>query len=173
MRPSVKVGDLDVNWFYYLTDGLYPRFRIFVQTIAAARNKKEKKFSVHQEGARKSVERVFGVLFSRFHILCKPSRLWQKEDMNYIVKACCIIHNMICEERKDQYSGTTNIRIESEEDRMPIEVSLVTDSSCTYEQAAIWRCDVDKIEDEDEYFELQRNLVQHIWNISGKETTEE
>jgi Plant transposon protein len=62
-RPETVISGMPLTWYYYLTNGIYPRFRFFVPTFSNPRNLKEKLFGKHQEGARKSVERVFGVLF--------------------------------------------------------------------------------------------------------------
>ena len=75
VRPTIDIAGKLVDWYYYLADGVYPRYLIFLQSVVDAKTKKEKLFGAHQEGARKAVEGVFVVLFSRFHILCKPSRL--------------------------------------------------------------------------------------------------
>lgn len=44
-------------------------------------------------------ERVYGVLIIWWHIISNPSRLWYMEEMKYISKACCILHNVIMEQR--------------------------------------------------------------------------
>ena len=54
-------------------------------------------FTQVQESVRKDVERAFGVLQARFHVLCTPSKLWYLQDIHYIVKACVLLHNMIIE----------------------------------------------------------------------------
>jgi Plant transposon protein len=87
-RPETVISGMPLTWYYYLVDGIYHRFRIFVSTFSNPRNLKENLFGKHQERARKSVERVFGVLFKRFQILYRPSRLWHKSDMLSIVEAC-------------------------------------------------------------------------------------
>ena len=132
---------------------VYPRYRILVQTVADAKTKREKQFGAHQEGARKAVERVFGVRITRFHLLCKPSRLWYEEDMIDVVKCCRIIHNIVCESRLENYTGMTNIRIGMEEP-LPSQLNLVDSRDCTYDQAELWRKHVDPIEDPDEHCEL-------------------
>jgi Plant transposon protein len=71
----------------------------------------EKLFCKQQEGARKAVERVFGVLFKRFQILYHPSRLWHIETTSDIATACVIIHNMVCEERRASYTGNGAVRL--------------------------------------------------------------
>jgi Plant transposon protein len=49
----------------------------------------------------KCVERAFGDLFARFHILCTQGRSWFSDDMGTVVQACASLHNMIVEARKN------------------------------------------------------------------------
>lgn len=94
------------NWYYLLTDGIYPQnYKIFQSSIPNATSNKEKLFCRMQEGARKCVERVFGVLFKRFGILNVPGRLWCDREMGYIIKACVVLHNMCVVERRSMFVG--------------------------------------------------------------------
>lgn len=90
---------------YYLADGIYPNWALFVKTISEPRNDKDKNFSAAQEALRKDIERAFGVLTCRFQILKYPCRFWYVEDMCNVVKACIVLHNMIVEERRDEYDS--------------------------------------------------------------------
>ncbi|XP_057518349.1 uncharacterized protein LOC130799262 [Amaranthus tricolor] len=47
---------------YYLTDGIYPKWATFIQSITEPQTAKARLFAQHQEAARKDVERAFGVL---------------------------------------------------------------------------------------------------------------
>ena len=51
---------------YYLADGIYPRWPVFVKTIRHANDDRKAYFAQWQESARKDVERAFGVLQSRW-----------------------------------------------------------------------------------------------------------
>jgi len=57
---------------YYLADEIYPNWSTFVKTIPRPLGAKRKYFASKQESARKDVERVFGVLQSRFAIVRGP-----------------------------------------------------------------------------------------------------
>ncbi|XP_057249976.1 uncharacterized protein LOC130591083 [Beta vulgaris subsp. vulgaris] len=70
---------------YYLTDGIYPNWATFIQSVTCPHTLKDKLFAQHQEGARKDVERAFGVLQSRFAIVRKPSLAWDEEILNDII----------------------------------------------------------------------------------------
>ena len=85
---------------YYLADGIYPQWSTFVKTIPAPQGNKRKLFARKQEGARKDVERAFGVLQARFAIVRGPARFWDQEDLWYILTACVIMHNMIVEDEE-------------------------------------------------------------------------
>ncbi|WZZ64799.1 hypothetical protein YC2023_076169 [Brassica napus] len=50
------------------------------------------------------VERAFGVLQSRFEVVKNPSKLWDKDKIANIMKACIILHNMIVEDERSTYT---------------------------------------------------------------------
>ena len=56
--PKVRysVNGNKYNMGYYLVDGIYPEWAIFVKTIPLPQTEKAKLFAQHQEGARKDVE---------------------------------------------------------------------------------------------------------------------
>jgi Plant transposon protein len=117
------------------------------------------------QGARKSVERVFGVLFARFHVLCKPSRLWYKEDMADVVAASCIIHNMIIAKSEVQ-GGTRNVAT-LDDTAFPSGVHRVQDPQGTYERAQFWRGNADMVEDAGQHMALQSALADRMWDTHG------
>ncbi|XP_030924673.1 uncharacterized protein LOC115951648 [Quercus lobata] len=86
---------------YYLTDGIYLKWSTFVKTIPSPRGQKRKLFVKAQEANRKDIERAFGVLQSRFTIVCGPIRFFYSETLQDIMKACVILHNMIVEDARD------------------------------------------------------------------------
>jgi hypothetical protein len=88
---------------YWLADGIYPAFAIFVKTIKGAVGAKLKHFSSCQEAVRKDIERAFGILMQRFHFLSSSCRMWNKEDAMEVLRACVILHNMCVEHRRDHY----------------------------------------------------------------------
>nr|GEY83761.1 protein ALP1-like [Tanacetum cinerariifolium] len=47
---------------YYLADGIYPQWATFMKSFTVANDAKHAYFKKRQEGARKDVERAFGVL---------------------------------------------------------------------------------------------------------------
>jgi Plant transposon protein len=154
-----------VDWFYFLCDSIYPRFRIFATTIGNPWTPRENLYASALEGARKSVERVFGVLFFRFHILYRPSRLWYKEDMADVVAACCIIHNIIIANSEVQ-GGTRNIAT-LDDTALPSDVHRVEDPQGTYERAQFWRGNADMVEDAEQHMALKYTLADSMWDTHG------
>ncbi|CDF36381.1 unnamed protein product [Chondrus crispus] len=170
IRPETEVAGMKLDWYYYFTDGIYPQYRILMSSISEPVTKKEKLYSSYQEGTRKAVERVFGVLFQRFRLLYQPSRLWYKEDMNSIVRACCILHNNIVKSRLHTYNGTAALRFTDEETTLPSDIQIVSTGEGTYEQATFWRKYIDPIEKTTEHVKLKNALAEHIWNQDGDES---
>ena len=86
---------------YYLVDRIYPSWRLFIKTITEADSDEEALLAKLQEAVRNYVDRAFGVLVVRFHILARPSRFWYRSDIVIVMKACVIMHKMVVEARRD------------------------------------------------------------------------
>ena len=80
---------------YLLCDSIYPEWPLFSKPIQNTNVRKERKYSRIQEAARKDVERLFGVVQSRFEILRRELRKWELDDVVTIANACMILHNLI------------------------------------------------------------------------------
>uniref|UniRef100_A0A0D3AV16 Myb-like domain-containing protein n=1 Tax=Brassica oleracea var. oleracea TaxID=109376 RepID=A0A0D3AV16_BRAOL len=83
---------------YYITDGIYPKWATFIQSIPLPQGPKAVLFAQRQEAVRKDVERAFGVLQARFAIVKNAALFWDKVKIGKIVRACIILHNMIVED---------------------------------------------------------------------------
>ncbi|XP_056850878.1 uncharacterized protein LOC130500155 [Raphanus sativus] len=70
IAPQVNfyVNGREYNLAYYLTDGIYPKWATFIQSIRLPQGPKNKLFAKTQESVRKDVERAFGVLQARFAV---------------------------------------------------------------------------------------------------------
>jgi hypothetical protein len=88
------------NICYYLADGTYLEWSIFVKSISLPISDKDRRFTKEQEGVKKDIERAFGVLQCQFCILKWPARLYDRRQLEQIVLACVILHNMIVEDEK-------------------------------------------------------------------------
>lgn len=85
---------------YWLADGIYSRYSIFVHTVIFSKNVNEKCLARHQEGRRKDVERAFGVLQAKWNKVAQPAGFWTVEKMDLIVRACLILHNAMVGKRE-------------------------------------------------------------------------
>ncbi|KAK1425747.1 hypothetical protein QVD17_21102 [Tagetes erecta] len=71
-NTSFYLNERLYKYGYYLTDGIYPKWAVFVKAYLYPTEPKEIRFKRVQEGARKDVERAFGVLKSKWAILSRP-----------------------------------------------------------------------------------------------------
>ncbi|XP_020963956.1 uncharacterized protein LOC107611361 [Arachis ipaensis] len=87
--PEVNytINDNNYTMGYYSADGIYPECDTFVKSISKPQWEKRKLFAQYQEGQRKDVERVFGVLQARFAIIRGPARFWKKKKLANIMRA--------------------------------------------------------------------------------------
>ncbi|XP_056691669.1 uncharacterized protein [Spinacia oleracea] len=58
---------------YYLNDGIYPKWPVFIPAIRLPMNPVDELFTQRKESVRKVVERAFGVLQSCFAIIQRPT----------------------------------------------------------------------------------------------------
>ncbi|XP_065095815.1 uncharacterized protein LOC135717617 [Ochlerotatus camptorhynchus] len=147
---------------YYLADGIYPPLSTLVQTIPAPVGQKRKHFAKQQEAARKDVERAFGVLMARFAILKNPARLWHKDDLAIIIRACIILHNMVIEYQRDA-------SIEVDRDTWNNDETL---NMGTYRDNVNFTAFLEHYEDVHNaavHLQLQEDLIEHVWIVKGEE----
>ncbi|GJT52946.1 ALP1-like protein isoform X1 [Tanacetum coccineum] len=85
---------------YYLADGIYPQWATFVKSFTVANDAKHAYFKKRQEGARKDVERAFGVLQGRWGIIQQPARSYHVNTLRRVMYSCIILHNMILKDQK-------------------------------------------------------------------------
>ncbi|CAH9116770.1 unnamed protein product [Cuscuta epithymum] len=150
------------NMGYYLSDGIYPQYATLIQTISQPTSMKEKLFAKCQESIRKDVERAFGVLQSRWHIVKGPARMWSVTDLGKIMKTCIILHNMIIESEVDQGINPENWQPESEE---AVE-SVTLEHDFTYLVSRI-NNRMKQIQDKRVHKDLKRDLINHLWEVYG------
>uniref|UniRef100_A0A453G362 DDE Tnp4 domain-containing protein n=4 Tax=Aegilops tauschii subsp. strangulata TaxID=200361 RepID=A0A453G362_AEGTS len=145
---------------YYLADGIYPPWATFVKTIPSPEGRKKKHFAKRQEGARKDVERAFGVLQSRFAIVRGPAKGWKRKEIGDLMKACIIMHNMIVDDERD--SGPRDYNYDS------MGVKVVPSRSHA-EQLSVFIQMNQRITNRAFHSLLQDDLVEHIWQKFGDE----
>ena len=71
-NDTFQINGCEYNHYYLLTDGIYPKWSGFVQSIHLLSYAKSAYFASQQEAVRKDVERCFGVLQARFAIVKNP-----------------------------------------------------------------------------------------------------
>jgi Plant transposon protein/Ulp1 protease family, C-terminal catalytic domain len=101
-KSGVVPFDVDDDSFrrtFMLVDGIYPKYSRFMGAVKQPITDEEKKFSAWQEGARKDVERGFGVLQCRWQAIEHPIHTHNPEKIPKMISTCLILHNMCVAER--------------------------------------------------------------------------
>lgn len=62
---NYEINGCRQSLLYYLADGIYPNWALFVKTISENLSEKDKHFATAQEAIIKDAERDFGVLLMR------------------------------------------------------------------------------------------------------------
>uniref|UniRef100_A0A0D3CQE2 DDE Tnp4 domain-containing protein n=1 Tax=Brassica oleracea var. oleracea TaxID=109376 RepID=A0A0D3CQE2_BRAOL len=163
-KVKFKVNNHTYRMAYYLTDGIYPNWSTFIQSIPLPQGPKAEKFAKKQESARKDVERAFGVLQSRFAIVKNPALLWDKEKIGKIMKTCVILHNMIVENERHGYAQINTSEFESGESNRSSRV-IRRDSIHVGDMLAMRR----EVRDPDKHARLKADLMENIWQKFGDE----
>ncbi|XP_022031115.1 uncharacterized protein LOC110932062 [Helianthus annuus] len=99
-KGAFFVNDVEYMHGYYLVDGIYPEWAVFMKSLSkdGTLDLKRVKFNKVQMAARKDIKRTFGVLKKRWRILSMACRLYQKDQIRNVMYACIILHNMILED---------------------------------------------------------------------------
>ena len=84
---------------FLLVDGAYPAYSRFVRTISPSITEEEKNFARWQEGARKDIERAFGVLQCRWKAMATPIQSMGLKMATNVTACCVILHNMCVSDR--------------------------------------------------------------------------
>ena len=170
MEPEIIIGELTLTWVYMLSDGIYPKVKHLINSMLGDTTR-ENLFARQQEAVRKAVERVFALLFSRFNIIYQPSRLFDKGYMEDVIFACCILHNMIGEVRKESYTGTRNARVTDLKEFIGqvSGVTLITEPEDLREASLFWMSRLNEDESPLLHKTLKEALASAMWNSKGEE----
>lgn len=155
--PTVnfKVNDHDYNYGYYLADGIYPNWPVFMKGIPAPQTQQDQHFTRVQAALRKDVECAFGVLKARFNILSVPGRAYSIQMLSLIMRACVILHNMIIDDERDQDLDNNYETVHSV-------VGPRVNEGAPPCLAARLQADTD-MRSSAQYHQLQADLVQHLY----------
>lgn len=131
-------------------------------------------YASRHKGRRKDVERVFGVLQKRFHVLFHPAKGWSKKMNGIVVIACLVLHNMIVEDEFDDGIAEEN-DYERKRNRVDTACSRVTapilddiENNAAGDSLA-FAARFQDIKDEDSHNHLQQALIKHLWDIHANE----
>ena len=151
---------------YYLTDGIYPKWATFVQSIPLPQGPKASLFATHQEAVCKDVKRDFGVLQARFAIVKNPALLWDKIKIGKIMRSCIILHNMIVEDERDGYTQyDVSVFAQPESNRSSqVDFMYFTDMPSNFGNMMSIR---NRVRDNTIHQQLKADLVEHIWQKFG------
>uniref|UniRef100_A0A452YL60 DDE Tnp4 domain-containing protein n=1 Tax=Aegilops tauschii subsp. strangulata TaxID=200361 RepID=A0A452YL60_AEGTS len=150
---------------YYLVDGIYLEWATFVKNIPLGQSEKNILYSKKQEGARKDVERAFGILQARFAILRYAANYWHHSTLANIMYACIILYNMIVEDERGNYSGAHDYNYDYE--RHP--VASVHHENGPIDGFANLLERNNSFRDRATHRRLKRDLIQHIWDKSQQD----
>ena len=169
-----KINGVRRNKPYWLTDGIYPDWPVFIDSIMNPSTKKQKFFAAMQEATRKDIERAFGVLQSMWHIITVPSRFESITMMQKVMTCVVILHNMVVEERghaavEDGDAFAEDVKVRAGAAPMwegMVAVSTSKESVTPGSLAA--RCVVQEFTTRTQEKELtKRLLVNHLWEQHG------
>ncbi|CDF38544.1 unnamed protein product [Chondrus crispus] len=160
-RFSFVVDGTTYNTPYYFADGIYPSWAMFIKTLRKSSSPEAKRFSAAQEAVRKDIERAFGVLVARFHILKAPCLLRDRTTMASVMRACIIMHNMVVESRRDDYeSGHYNASAS-------FEFGISTNLAAFHAWANTVEKRLNEFTSRTGHSALRQSLIRHIWSRFG------
>ncbi|XP_019091890.1 PREDICTED: uncharacterized protein LOC104780121 isoform X1 [Camelina sativa] len=159
------VNGREYNLPYYLTDGIYPNWATFIQSIRLPQGMKNSLFSKKQEAVRKDVERAFGVLQARFAVIKNPSRLWNKYKMANVIRSCIILHNMIVEDERHTYSYRNIVSEFQHGEHVDQTYTVGAPGVGSNISTTITR--QTRLRDKQAHDQLKHDLIEHIWTNFG------
>ncbi|XP_048618793.1 putative nuclease HARBI1 isoform X1 [Brassica napus] len=165
-RVTYMVNGLQYDLAYYLTDGIYPKWSTFIQSITLPQGSKAALFAKVQEATRKDVERAFGVLQARFAIVKNPALSLDKEKIGKIMRACIILHNMIVENERGGYTLYDTSKFEEGESSRSSHVEHINNMPSHFGNMLGLR---NQVRDRHTHEALKNNLIENIWNKFGND----
>lgn len=121
---------------------------------------------MHHSLSRKSIERLFGVLFRQFRILYNRGRLKCVKNIHTMVKACCILHNIISGARGCEGTMQFTPKLE-EHDDFGLNLKKVMSTECRVGQARQRNKEFQNFESATLQAEFTNVLISHICNRAG------
>jgi hypothetical protein len=173
-----KINATTRDWLYFLADGIYPDWSVFVKTYADPVDARTKTFAIHQEGARKDVERAYGIVVQKFQILQRPLRMWSQGDAVDLLHCCVILHNMVVAYYGDEYlkqeEAKAFVETTREKDKQwplfgGMEVSAETIANDGAELFAFCvACFTGNMISNVQHYKLKKDLTEHLYTMFGQ-----
>ena len=162
-----KLASQEFTGAYFLVDGIYPDYPYLMKTIPELVNMKQKIFAKVQEGAKKDVERAFGRLHAKWHILEIAGGNHKSKYLKNIWLACIILYNITFRDQQsaklERREGRVFVAAE-DETRVLGECQPLGDkvffASLSYEGILGKR---KHMENRGICHLMQRALVEHLW----------
>jgi Plant transposon protein len=167
VEPEIIIGELSLTWFYTLSDGIYPKAKHLL--TACLGTGLEKSFSrVNRKLWAKPLK---GCLLFSSPVSILFTSLFDKGYMEDVIIACCILHNMICEVRKESYTGTRNAKVTDLKDSIGqvSGVTLISESEDLREASLFWMSRLNEDESPLLHKNLNDALATAMWNSKGEE----
>jgi hypothetical protein len=121
-------------------------------------------FASQQEKCRKDIERFFGVLVAKWKILHNAARLWSRRDLNTIVLACVILHNMVVEDERGVDLPSVHVSEWPGAANPPITTSRSMPTIEEVNEA------YSLIEEKSTAQQLKKDLIEHMWELYGSKS---
>ena len=175
--PFSAGANFESDYPYLLTDGIYPEWALFVKAFPQTPDQIKSKFSKLQEGARKDVERAFGVLRKRFAALRSPCMKKSYDKMCKMMDCMIHIHNFIIawnqdHDRQDFVTVTENDLQAQEEEQAVLNPVEEEDETTEEANPVVGTEGIDRLlafYDADAHHELRDGLVDHVRSMFAEE----
>ncbi|CAN6928723.1 unnamed protein product, partial [Brassica oleracea] len=125
-------------------------------------------FAQRQEAVRKDVERAFGVSQARFSIVKNLALFWDKIKIGNIMSACIILHNMIVEDERDEYTQFDVSEFQQREGNRSSHVDLTYSTDIPTNIANMMGVRT-RIRDRQVHQQLKADLVEHMRSKFGRD----
>ena len=179
LPEGYKMNGAVRQWImYFLVDGIYPSYAIFVGPRKDQTSEKDQFMTKRQESRRKDVERLFGCLQGRFRILRNEIFSWSDDAIIQISSVCVILHNLMfsknSEENEVDENGV-NVNCITEylnenTDEVDVHSGEIADTNNMVEGSRLEELlhHSDVVRNRSRHCELREALTSHLWNVRGR-----
>jgi hypothetical protein len=117
---------------YLVGDSAYPLSRHLIvpyPNSESLSNRNKRLFNKMLSASRVSIERAFGLLVARWRFLAYHIYLLDQIDINDVISACCVLHNICIDRGEIQFDTNTYAEQTFMEDEPHLEVRVENESS--------------------------------------------